>query len=60
MGDQYAAQPTDPNPCAALGCAVIAENVTACKVRRCPYTWARIAREDRQRQAEIDAKEKAG
>jgi len=48
----------DPYPCAALGCAVIAESVTACKVRRCPHAWARISREDRQRQAAHDAKEK--
>ena len=52
--------PADPDPCAVLACPGVAENVTVCKVRRCPYTWARIAREDRERQAAHDAKEKAG
>lgn len=50
----------DPDPCVVLSCPAVMEPVAVCKVRRCPFAWARSSREDRERQQAHDAKEKAG
>ncbi len=51
--------PIDPNPCQALSCNDALQPVTECWRRSCAYTWARMAREDRQRREEHDAKARA-
>ena len=52
MTPEVLAFPTDPDPCAAIGCAMQGEHAEVCREHRCPHRWQREEAEDRARARE--------
>jgi hypothetical protein len=52
MTPEVLAFPTDPDPCAATGCAMQGEPAEVCRDHRCPHRGEREAAEDRSRARE--------
>ena len=61
MGEKHpphTPHPPDPDPCSALNCPKIGEQIEMCRLERCCWYWARASREDRARREEEDRREK--